>query len=36
MAHVRMSPEQRSRLNFGLKLQPKNIRFWTGRGMQTE
>ncbi len=36
MAHVRMSPELRSRLNLGLKLQPKNIRFWTGRGMQTE
>ena len=35
-AHVRMSPQLRSRLNFGLKLQPKNIRFWTGRGMQTE
>jgi lipopolysaccharide export system permease protein len=36
MAHVRMSPELRSKLNFELKLQPKNIRFWTGRGMQTE
>lgn len=36
MAHVRMSPQLRSRLNLGLKLQPKNIRFWTGRGMQTE
>ena len=35
-AHVRMSPELRSKLNFELKLQPKNIRFWTGRGMQTE
>lgn len=30
VAHVRMSPELRS------KLQPKNIMFWTGRGMQTE
>lgn len=36
MAHVRMSPELRSKLNFELKLQPKNIRFWAGRGMQTE
>lgn len=36
MAHVRMTPELRSKLNFELKLQPKNIRFWAGRGMQTE
>jgi lipopolysaccharide export system permease protein len=35
-AHVRMSPELRSKLNFELKLQPKKIMFWTGRGMQTE
>jgi lipopolysaccharide export system permease protein len=35
-AHVRMSPELRSRLNFELKFQPKNIKFWAGRGMQTE
>ena len=35
MAHVRMTPELRSKLNFELKLQPKNLRFWTGRGMQT-
>jgi lipopolysaccharide export system permease protein len=35
-AHVRMSPELRSKLNFELKLQPKNIRFWASRGMQTE
>ena len=33
-AHVRMSPELRSRLSFELKLQPKKIRFWAGRGMQ--
>jgi len=36
VAHVRMSPELRSKLSFGLKLQPKNIKFWAGRGMQTE
>jgi lipopolysaccharide export system permease protein len=35
-AHVRMSPELRSKLNFELKLQPRNIKFWTSRGMQTE
>ncbi len=35
-AHVRMSPELRSKLNFELKLQPKNIKFWAARGMQTE
>ena len=33
-AHVRMSPELRSRLSFELKFKPKNIRFWAGRGMQ--
>jgi len=35
-AHVRMSPELRSKLNLGDKLQPKNIRFWASRGMQTQ
>ena len=34
-AHVRMSPELRSRLNFELKFQPKNIRLWAARGVQT-
>ena len=33
-AHVRMSPELRSRLSFEFKFKPKNIRFWAGRGMQ--
>jgi lipopolysaccharide export system permease protein len=33
-AHVRMSPELRSRLSFELKF-PKKIMFWAGRGMQT-
>jgi lipopolysaccharide export system permease protein len=32
-AHVRMSPELRSRLSFELK-SPKKIMFWAGRGMQ--
>ena len=32
-AHVRMSPELRSKLSFEFKFQPKNIRFWAGRGM---
>lgn len=36
VAYVRMSPELRSKLSFELKLQPKNIKFWAGRGMQTE
>lgn len=36
MAHVRMLPELRSKLNFELKLQPKKIKFWASRGMQTE
>lgn len=36
VAQVRMSPELRSKLNFELKLQLKNIRFWAGRGMQAE
>jgi lipopolysaccharide export system permease protein len=33
-AHVRMSPELRSKLSFEFKFQPKNLRFWAGRGMQ--
>jgi lipopolysaccharide export system permease protein len=33
-AHVRMSPELRSKLSVELKL-PKKIMFWAGRGMQT-
>ena len=33
-AHVRMSPEIRSKLNF--EFQPKNIRFWAARGMQAK
>ena len=33
-AHVRMSPQLRSRLSFELKVQPKKLRFWAGRGMQ--
>jgi lipopolysaccharide export system permease protein len=32
-AHVKMSPELRSRLSFELKLQPKKTKFWAGRGM---
>jgi lipopolysaccharide export system permease protein len=32
-AHVRMSPELRSRLSFELKFQPKKIKFWADRGM---
>jgi lipopolysaccharide export system permease protein len=31
-AHVRMSPELRSKLSFEFKLQPKKIKFWAGRG----
>ncbi|MBM3544150.1 MAG: LPS export ABC transporter permease LptF [Alphaproteobacteria bacterium] len=34
-AHVRMSPELRSKLSFELKL-PKTMTFWAGRGMQTK
>jgi len=34
-AHVRMSPELRSKLNFELKFQPKNIKLWAARGVQT-
>jgi len=33
-AHVRMSPELRSRLSFELKFKPKKIRFLADRGMQ--
>jgi lipopolysaccharide export system permease protein len=33
-AHVRMSPELRSKLSFELKF-PKKIMLWAGRGMQT-
>lgn len=33
-AHVKMSPELRSRLSLELKF-PKKIMFWAGRGMQT-
>jgi lipopolysaccharide export system permease protein len=34
LAHVRMSPELRSKLNFELRFRPKNITFWAGRGMR--
>ena len=33
VAHVRMSPELRSKLSLQLKLVPDNIKFWTGRGI---
>jgi len=33
VAHVRMSPELRSKLSLQLKLIPDNIKFWTGRGI---
>jgi lipopolysaccharide export system permease protein len=33
-AHAKMAPEQRSRLSFELKLQPKKMKLWTGRGTQ--
>jgi lipopolysaccharide export system permease protein len=32
-AHVRMSPELRSKLSLQLKFVPHNIKFWTGRGI---
>jgi lipopolysaccharide export system permease protein len=32
-AQVKMAPESRSRLIFELRLQPKKIKFWAGRGM---
>jgi lipopolysaccharide export system permease protein len=35
-AHVRMSPELRSKLSLEFKFKPTNIRFWAGRGMQTK
>ncbi|MGA9603321.1 MAG: LptF/LptG family permease, partial [Methyloceanibacter sp.] len=34
MAHVRMSPELRSKFSFELRFKPKNITFWAGRGMR--
>ncbi len=34
-AHAKMAPQLRSRLSFELKFQPKKIKFWAGRGMQT-
>jgi lipopolysaccharide export system permease protein len=34
MAHVRMSPELRSKLSFELRFKLKNITFWAGRGMR--
>lgn len=34
-AHAKMVPQLRSRLSLGAKFQPKTIRFWAGRGMQT-
>jgi lipopolysaccharide export system permease protein len=33
VAHVRMSPELRSKLSLQLKFVPDNIKFWTGRGI---
>src|SRR5215510_12045037 len=33
VAHVRMSPELRSKLSLQLKFAPDNIKFWTGRGI---
>ena len=33
VAHVRMSPELRSKLSLQLKFIPDNIKFWTGRGI---
>lgn len=32
-AHVRMSPELRSRLSLQLKFRPENIKFWASRGI---
>lgn len=34
-AHAKMVPQLRSRLSLGAKFQPKTIRLWAGRGMQT-
>jgi lipopolysaccharide export system permease protein len=36
VAHVRMSPELRSKLNFELKFNPIKTKFWAGRGMQAK
>ena len=36
VAHVRMSPELRSKLSLQLKFVPDNIKFWTGRGIVTK
>ncbi len=36
MAHVRMSPELRSKLSFELEFKPKNIRLWAARGMRAK
>ena len=33
LAHVRMSPELRSKLSLQLKFIPDNTKFWTGRGI---
>jgi lipopolysaccharide export system permease protein len=35
-AHVRMSPELRSKLSLQLKFNPQNIKFWAGWGMQAK
>jgi lipopolysaccharide export system permease protein len=35
VAHAKMAPQLRSRLSFKLTFQPKKIKFWAGRGMQT-
>jgi lipopolysaccharide export system permease protein len=35
-AHVRMSPELRSKLSFQLKFKPTKIKLWAGRGMQAK
>jgi lipopolysaccharide export system permease protein len=35
-AHVRMSPELRSKLSFELKFKPTKIKLWAGRGMQAK
>jgi lipopolysaccharide export system permease protein len=36
VAHVRMSPELRSKLSFKLKFNPIKTKFWAGRGMQAK
>jgi lipopolysaccharide export system permease protein len=35
-AHVRMSPELRSKLSLQLKFNPQNIKFWAGWGIQAK